>query len=204
MSEQTKRVPKIPYLVAAAVLLALPAVSYVVGAFNAPRPMNLTRTRASVNRESMRGSVLLAQVPPQLSEVVPANLENKIEVLGMTVDKPMAPPGGRVELTFYFRALDNIEEDWQIFMHGDGVNNVYRIHGDHYPVDGKYTTDLWQKGEIIADKLVKYIPLDAPVGRYDIWIGFYIGDIRLKLTNADKVQTDGTNRIKVGVVNVGM
>jgi len=45
--------------------------------------------------------------------------------------------------------------------------------------------------------MVKYIPLDAPVGRYDIWIGFYIGEERLKLTNADKVQSDGSNRVKV-------
>lgn len=204
MSEEKTAPSKLPYVVAAALLLALPAATYVVGYFNAPRPMNLTRTRASVNREALRGSVLLDKIPPQLVDVVPANLENKIEVLGLTTDKPSAAPGGRVEFTFYYRALENIDEDWQIFMHGDGVNNVYRIHGDHYPVDGKYTTDLWQKGEIIADKMVKYIPLDAPVGRYDIWIGFYIGDDRLKLTNADKVQSDGSNRVKVGIFNVGM
>ena len=132
-----------------------------------------------------------------------ANLEDKIEVLGMTVDKPKAAPGSRVVFTFYFRALENIDEDWQIFMHGDGVNNVYRIHGDHYPAEGNYTTDLWQKGEIIADRLVKYVPLDAPFGRYDIWIGFYIGEARLKLKNPDDVPNDGSNRIKVGQFYVG-
>lgn len=204
MSNEPKKSSVKTYLLAAAVLLVIPLISYVVGAFNAPKPMNLTKTRESVDRKKLAGDAILTELPKELKNPIAANMENKLEVLGMTVDKPKAAPGSRVVFTFYYRALDHIDEDWQIFVHIDGVGNVYRIHGDHYPVEGKYTTDLWKKGEIIADKFVKYIPLDAPIGRYDAWLGFYIGDTRLKLSNADEVPSDGTNRVKVGTFNVGM
>jgi len=183
--------------------LLLPAISYLVGAVHAPRPASLTKTRASFDRSALAGDVILDKLPAELTEPLKANMEDKIEVLGMTVDKQKASPGSRVVFTFYYRALGNIEEDWQIFVHIDGVNNVYRIHGDHYPADGRYTSDLWQKGEIIADRFVKYIPLDAPVGRYDVWLGFYIGEGRLKLKNPEEAPNDGSNRIKVGQFHVG-
>jgi len=93
--------------------------------------------------------------------------------------------------------------DWQIFGHIDGANNVYRIHADHYPANGKYTTDLWQKGEIVADHYSKFIPLDAPSGTYDVWIGFYNADRRLKLSNPSEVTSDGQNRLKLGQIHVG-
>jgi len=204
MSDTKPKPDKRPYLLGAVLVLAIPAVSYLVGALNMPRPMSLNKTRAAIDREALAGTVLLKSLPPELKNPISANLEDKIEVLGMTVDKQKAAPGQRVEFTFYYRALDKIDEDWQIFVHIDGVNNVYRIHGDHYPAEGKYTTDLWQKGEIIADTLVKYIPLDAPIGRYDAWLGFYIGDTRLKLKNPDQAPTDGSNRIKAGQFNVGL
>lgn len=204
MSEAKTKSDKRPYLLAAALLLAIPVVSYVVGALNMPRPMSLKKTRQAIDRKAMAGTVLFTAPPPALKNPMSANMEGKIEVLGLSVDKPKAAPGARVEFTFYYRALEAIDEDWQIFVHIDGVNNVYRIHGDHYPVEGKYTTDLWQKGEIVADKMVKYIPLDAPIGRYDVWLGFYIGEERLKLSNPDKVPTDGANRVKVGQFDVGI
>ncbi len=191
------------YLLAGAILLVLPALGYVVGLFNVPRPMNLTKTRAAVDREAMKGDMLLDSLPDSIQTPMKANMEGKIEVLGMSTDKTSAPQGARVEFTFYFRALDTIDEDWQIFGHIDGANNVYRIHADHYPASGKYTTDLWEKGEIVADRYVKFIPLDAPSGTYDVWIGFYIGDSRLKLSNPDEVQSDGSNRVKVGTFKVG-
>ncbi|MFH1809509.1 MAG: hypothetical protein ABIJ09_12240 [Pseudomonadota bacterium] len=203
MSDTSSQPSARNYLVAAAILLILPAASFVIGRLNTPRPMSLVKTRAAVDRDGLKGTVLLDALPSTVQQPMTANLEDKIEVLGLSVDKPSALQGERVEFTYYFRALSDIDEDWQIFGHIDGINNVYRIHADHYPVNGNYTTDLWLKGEIVADTYVKYIPLDAPSGRYDVWIGFYIGDSRLKLKNPDKVTTDGSNRVKVGQFTVG-
>ena len=121
----------------------------------------------------------------------------------MTVDTKAAVQGSKVDFTFYFKALDTIQRDWQIFGHIDGASNVYRIHADHYPAEGKYTTDLWKKGEIIGDHYSKFIPLDAPSGLYDVWIGFYLTDKRLPLKNPKEVENDGSNRIKLGQFRVG-
>ncbi len=191
------------YLLAAALLLALPAVSYVVGAFNVPKPMNLKKTRSSIDRKAMQGKVLLDKLPDNIVQPMHANMEDKIEILGFSTSKARATQGSKIELTFYFRALSAMDQDWQIFGHIDGANNVYRIHADHFPDNGKYTTDLWKKGEIIADHYSKFIPLDAPSGTYDVWIGFYLADRRLKLKNPKEVTSDGHNRIKLGQLHIG-
>lgn len=203
-TQKSSKAPTIQtYLIAAAVLLALPAISYIVGAFNVPKPMNLTKTRSAVDRKAMQGDILLSKVPDNVVKPMHANMEDKIEILGFSTNKKKAIQGSKVELTFYFKALSAMDQDWQIFGHIDGANNVYRIHADHFPAGGKYTTDLWKKGEIIADHYSKYIPLDAPNGVYDVWIGFYLADRRLKLKNASEVTSDGHNRIKLGQIHIG-
>ena len=52
---------------------------------------------------------------------------------------------------FYFTPTAELDRDWMIFLHIDLRGGSYRIHGDHFPVDGKYNTTLWQVGDYVAD-----------------------------------------------------
>jgi hypothetical protein len=109
-----------------------------------------------------------------------------------------------VRVTLYFKVLEYIDEDWQIFIHGDSWGGFSdRIHGDHYPVNEKYRTGFWQKGEIIKDTFTIRVPGDYNAPKIAMWMGFYIGDNRMPVDTSDKsVQHDGSNRVNAGLIPV--
>ena len=188
-------------LVAAA--LVLPAVAYTVGMLAMPHPTSVELSRKTVDRSSLKGEVLLTTTPaPKIP--VKVDFSNKIQMLGIDVGQPVASVGSRVELTFYFKALAEMQESWKVFLHVDSQNGQYRMHGDHFPPDG-YTTDKWRSGDMIADRYDLTVPLDAQKGAYDIWLGFYDPaheDDRLQVTPLAGVTTDGQNRVKLAVLTV--
>jgi hypothetical protein len=78
-----------------------------------------------------------------------------------------------------------------------------RIHGDHYPVDDKYHTGYWQKGEIIKDVFKIRIPFSYNAPKIATWIGFYVGDNRMPVdTSMQGIQHDGSNRVNAGYIPV--
>lgn len=108
-------------------------------------------------------------------------------------------------MTFYMRCESEMQHAWRVFLHIDSQKQQYRIHGDHDPPKG-YSTDKWRKGDIIADRHQQWIPLDAPKGVYDVWMGFYDPaheEDRLALSpDQPGVITDKSNRIKLGTITV--
>ena len=59
-----------------------------------------------------------------------------------------------------------------------------------------------EKGDFILDAFEKRVPLDAPSGKYNVWLGFYSGNQRLRYTSGDAKRHDGENRIKLGTLTV--
>lgn len=186
-----------------AVFLVFPVIAYIVGTIAMPHPTSVTESRVSTDRNKLEGEVLLKS-PPNPRFPVNANFDGKIAVLGMDLEKERTGVGTRNVVTIYYRAESEMQEAWKIFMHVDSQTAQYRIHGDHFPPEG-YSTDKWRKGDIIADRYALSIPLDAHKGAYTMWMGFYDpadDDARLKLTPGQNVQTDGANRVKLGVMVV--
>ena len=98
-------------------------------------------------------------------------------------------------ITFYWAALKEIAEDYQVFVHGDGIGGrASRIHADHFPADEKYPTDVWQVGEIIADPFTLWIPPGYGPKRLGINTGMYKKNYRVPLTNRGKKQAGSDNR----------
>jgi hypothetical protein len=44
---------------------------------------------------------------------------------------------------------------------------------DQPPLNGAYPTNLWDAGDIIADKIIIPLPADPPPGEYQIVAGLY-------------------------------
>jgi 4-amino-4-deoxy-L-arabinose transferase-like glycosyltransferase len=110
----------------------------------------------------------------QPEEYVPhaATLGNVARLLGYTVDTGHAVPGGYVELTLIWQALEPTLVDYHSFTHlYDG--EAMRGQLDGQPVCGGFPTSRWQPGQIVVDPYRIPIWEDAPPGRVPLLVGLY-------------------------------
>lgn len=141
------------------------------------------------------------------------NFEDKIALLGYTVEEESVKRREEVKLRIYFKALTEIDASYKIFMHIDKAGSSNRIHSDHYVLNeskdseekncvGCFQTNHWMPGDVVIDPYTREIPLGTPSGAQDMWMGFYntTNDARLKVKDFDKkkVVHDGQNRVKMG------
>lgn len=200
MATSTPREPPREQLQRWAVVLAVPVVAFVVGAIALPRPSASGASRPGGSAEQLAGVV--SRAPPQPRSKIDAVLGNAVRVHGADLPSAAVASGDPLTLRCYFESLAGLDQDWQIFLHIDAKLGSFRIHGDHFPAGGRYSTTLWQKGEVIADQWTGTVPRDAPAGSYDVWLGFYIGDDRLPFTGGDDAVHDGVDRVRVGTIQV--
>ena len=149
-----------------------------------PNVQSVKERRESFDRAALRGSVILDRAPDGMKPVG-AVYGDRIELMGYRLEPEEPAPGGRATVVFYWRALDAVAEDFQIFVHGDAVGTKQsRIHGDHFPAGGRYPTDVWQEGEVVVDRFAIFIPPGYGAEHLGLFTGLYKGDYRLPLTDA--------------------
>jgi hypothetical protein len=144
------------------------------------------------------------------------NWDNKLLLLGWSMDRYAVSKGQKLKIRLYFKAMKPLQKSLKIFMHIDRAG--HRIHADHWvlPVkkgkDGKhcigcFQTNHWLAGDIVVDTLERDVPIGAPGGTTDIWLGFFNpqGDKRLTVTHWDEktVHYPGRdNRVRIGSLEV--
>lgn len=182
-----------------AVASAVPVLAYAVGIAALPRPRAVADERAAL--ASSAAGALRTEAPKPTAPTLVV-LDDAVEILGADVPSDAVSAGGRLPITFHFRARAEVDRDWQIFVHIDARQGSYRIHGDHYPASGALQTTLWTKGSYVADAWEKTVPRDAPPGDYDVWIGLYIGEERMSVTGGDTSRDDGQDRVRVATLRI--
>jgi 4-amino-4-deoxy-L-arabinose transferase-like glycosyltransferase len=136
----------------------------------------------------------VAWLPPdRLEAAIPAGyvpyevtFGNVARLLGYTVDTSHAVPGGYVELTLLWQALEPTPVDYHVFTHlYDG--EVMRGQLDGQPVCGGFPTSRWQPGQVIADPYRIPVWGDAPPGQVPLLVGLYdfVTMQRLSVTSPD-------------------
>ena len=89
---------------------------------------------------------------------------------------------------------------YKVFLHFMGPSY---INGDHVPLDGRFPTPYWVPGYYITDEHVVTPKtgdqLSAPSGVYQIYMGFFAGDRRMKVVSGPQ---DGDNRVKLGLLRL--
>lgn len=181
-------------------LLALPVAVYLIGYVFLPRPSSTEADRARVDRSQL-SDVVLDQRPSYERDVGVA-LGKSVRLIGADTTRGPLARGDAVELSVYFEVLTELDRDWRVFLHIDAQGGGYRIHGDHPPLGGRYASSLWRKGEYLKDRYTTSVPLDATPGRYDVWVGFYIGDERMTVSDGPASGHDGDNRVLVGTLEI--
>jgi hypothetical protein len=181
--------------------LYIPLFLIILSSACLPHPKPVDEERDAFDRSSIKAYILTS--PPSIQ--VPSKAifgDQQIAFLGYTVDREVKP-GTRFKIKYYFKCLKPIDEDWQIFVHMDSWGGFeQRIHGDHYPVFGKYRTSYWRPGEIIVDEREVKVPSSYSAQKIAVYIGFYIGDTRMPIANPSEVEHDGQNRLRAGLITV--
>jgi len=151
----------------------------------------------AVDRSAL-GDVLL-QSPPAGMVPVGAVFAGQAELVGYKLDPPTLVPGQSATLTLVWRCKAEMDP-WHVFVHLDDANGTgARIHAEHDPAEGRYPTDAWRPGELIADA-VTFVPQRFPIALY---LGFYSqGETRLHLDSPGRGKDDGANRLFVGALAV--
>lgn len=135
-----------------------------------------------------------------------ANLEDKVEIFGARFEPGRALPGETVKVIAWFKALEEIPQDYLVFVHvEDAEGRLERMNVDHAPVGGTRPTSSWKKGETIADTFYIQVPSGGQLRGLNVWIGLWYAptDSRLKLNNPEKVRNDGRDRILLATLPIG-
>ena len=151
---------------------------------------------AQVDRSALR-DVLVA--PPSDAVVVGAVFGNAAELLAYKLEPPQLVAGQRAKLTLYWRCKAEMEA-WHIFVHlDDATGTGARIHAEHDPAGGRFPTDAWKPGDLIADP-IWFVPARNALMLY---LGFYTqGENRLTLTSPGRGRDDGNDRLLAGILPI--
>jgi hypothetical protein len=160
------------------------------------RPASPRERRDRFERNGLT-DVLLTSAP-SFPKRVGANFDNAAELMGLEVDPPVPHAGDTVKITYYFRAMEEADEDYKVFVHvDDRAGHGDRINADHWPANGHYPTSVWHRNDIIKDVWTFKIPGYYQGDALDLWTGFYQPgkDERWPVVNKNEVQNDGQNRV---------
>ncbi|MBL8144977.1 MAG: glycosyltransferase family 39 protein [Anaerolineae bacterium] len=106
---------------------------------------------------------------------VSVNFGGQLELIGYEVSDLSPAAGEQFDVTFYWRALQPIAEDYVVFTHLlDPATTTIYAGSDAQPAGWTRPTSAWQPGEIIADTHTLTVNPDTPPGIYELELGAYL------------------------------
>jgi hypothetical protein len=110
----------------------------------------------------------------------------EFRLLGYSLDKEQIIPGDRVAVRLYWESLAPVEQNYSVFVHLLGANDLIIGQRDMYPGEGTYPTSLWSPGDVIADTYVVPVsPATMTPSEVELEVGLYRLDTGERLTATD-------------------
>ena len=110
---------------------------------------------------------------PEVQHPVGVDLGGLVNLIGYDLPQESVAPGEAFPLTLYWRALDEMDTSYTVFVHVVGPDGVIRGQWDSVPGDGTLPTTGWVKDEVITDEYLVPMDEDAPPWQYTILVGMY-------------------------------
>lgn len=113
-----------------------------------------------------RPPILTREDLVDVQQRVDINFGGKIKLVGYGLNGETWRPGDTLLVTIYWEALEDLDQDYWLFMrlvHRQGWDLVFK---DGCPSAGRYTTDFWKKGDVIPSVHRLQVPDDASGARY--------------------------------------
>ena len=120
-----------------------------------------------------------AVAPEEIPHPLDLRLGESIRLVGYDLPRAVVEPGGVVELTLYWQAMEPVGERYKVFTHLMGrtynaaTGNLLWGQQDNEPVNGQVPTTQWPPGVVIADPYRIPVAPNAPPGLYTVEVGLY-------------------------------
>ncbi len=133
---------------------------------------------------------------------IEANLGDYVSLVGVELLDQTVEPGGIVRVTLEWSALEEVAEDYAVFVHLlDGQGRVVAQH-DGQPVGGLLPTSSWVQGERIRDRHGLLVPQEAAPGKYLLVAGLYLPTTGERLRVLDGGVETGADSVELGPMEV--
>ena len=128
------------------------------------------------------GNISVQPHPGSLPNPQQLRFAEGITLAGYELDRRQAVPGETVTLTLHWQAEAAPSQNYKVFVHLVGQNDVRVAQHDSDPQQGDAPTGSWQPGQTIVDTHPLLITADAPPGAYRIVVGLYHPDSGQRLS----------------------
>lgn len=110
----------------------------------------------------------------QVATPVSANLQDLVELQAFSIQETRYRPGDTVEVTLYWMALQELDQDYKTFIHlTDAEVTRQPTQHDDDPGGNYSPTTRWLRGELVPDTHYLVLPESLPPGRYNLWADMY-------------------------------
>ncbi len=129
---------------------------------------------------------------PQVQYPVGIDLGGLVRLIGYDLPQEQITAGKAFPLTIYWRALNEMDTSYTVFVHVVGPDGVIRGQWDSVPGGDNLPTTGWVKDEVISDEYLVPMDEDAPPWQYTILVGMYdpMTGERLQITSGAGKTTD--------------
>ncbi len=126
------------------------------------------------------------------------NFDNQALLLGAKIDRDTVKPGEALTVDMTWRGLKSWPDDYTAFVHLLGPDG--KVHGqvDQWPVQGTLPTTSWTAGQVVDDPYTVMLPPDAPSGKYQVEVGWYLLSTLRRLNVLDAAGRPSDDRVIVG------
>ena len=102
------------------------------------------------------------------------NFDNQVLLTDWLIDRAEMRPGETIHVRLAWRGLRSWEADHTVTVQLIGPDG--RLHGqtDAWPVQGTLPTTAWVAGQTVNDPYAVTLQPDAPSGRYQVTVGWYL------------------------------
>jgi hypothetical protein len=122
----------------------------------------------------------LFDVPP-IGQPLEAQFGEDIRLLGYDLTQDVGQPGGELQLTLYWQAINHPTAGYTVFNHVVSADGQMQGQFDSPPVGDGWLTTTWLPGEIVIDRRTIPLRLNAAPGVHERNVGLYSASSGLRL-----------------------
>lgn len=110
---------------------------------------------------------------PVVSRPLAVEFGQELALEGYELSAAVLQPGGELEVSLLWRALEDPRTTYTVFLHLIGPDGERVAQSDEQLLEGYYQPTVWPQDQAVADRHVLALPADLAPGRYRLEMGLY-------------------------------
>jgi hypothetical protein len=130
------------------------------------------------------------------------NFENQVLLANSQIDRTTLNPNEAIKIDLTWQGLKTWPDNYTAFVHLVGPDG--KVHGqvDQWPVQGTLPTSSWAAGQVVDDPYTITLPADAPRGKYQVEVGWYLLATLRRLNVLDGAGRPSDDHVIIGELTV--